>query len=72
MFRAFSVGLAVTATALCAWAAYDLLRPAPQPVLVIAPIEHDLGTVSVGDRTVAFAIANPSDRPRRLLGATEG
>ena len=47
-------------------------EPRPDPGFIVAPMEHDLGNVPLGTRTVAFAIANPAERPRRIIGLAEG
>jgi hypothetical protein len=61
------------AVVLLGWAGYSALRPAPspEPSFVVAPAEHDLGTIPLGEHVIHFAITNPADRPRRILGLNE-
>jgi hypothetical protein len=74
MLRAASALCVVAALGLLAWAAYSARQspPGPEPGFVVAPTEHDLGSVPLGDRVVTFTITNPAAGPRRILGAAGG
>ena len=50
------------------------LRPdaAPEPAFLVADQDRDLGAVPLGDRELVFAVTNPADRPRRIIGLAEG
>jgi hypothetical protein len=71
-------GLAVVslfvALGLLGWAVYLATRPplSPEPAFIIATTDHDLGTIPLGKRVVAFWIANPDGKPRRIVGLEEG
>ncbi|HET6575838.1 MAG TPA: hypothetical protein VFG68_19710 [Fimbriiglobus sp.] len=47
-------------------------RPTADPPMVVGPLATDFGTVSTGPRALAVTIANPADRPRRVIGLAEG
>lgn len=74
MLRAFSIICAVAAVGLLGWAGYSALQPepGPEPAFVVAPAEHDLGAVPLGEHAVRFTVTNPADRARRIVGLREG
>ncbi len=74
MLRVFSNICAVMSAGLFGWVAYSALLPTPEPdpAFLIASLERDLGKIGQGDHLVHFAITNPANRPRRILGLREG
>jgi hypothetical protein len=43
-----------------------------EPAFSIHELDRDLGAVTVGVREVEFVITNPADRPRQIIGLSEG
>jgi hypothetical protein len=74
MRRAVPIVCAVAAVGLSCWACYLALQPEPvsAPPFVVAPTDHDLGIVRLGEQQVGFAVTNPADHSRRIVGLEEG
>ncbi len=47
-------------------------HPAAEPPMAVDPLTADLGAVAPGSRPLTFMVANPADRPRRIIGLAEG
>jgi hypothetical protein len=66
--------LLLAAVSLLGVAGYLALRPDSDalPPFVVEEADRDLGELTVGVHEVVFRLTNPADRPRRVIGLSEG
>ena len=67
-----SLGLALLALGGAAITLLGPPRPAAEPPMTVAPLEVEFTAPTGQPHTLTITIANPADRPRRVIGLAEG